>query len=294
MKNMRNQYTTLQDVKEYSSYGKGVERNFGTDSSLLNVLYDTGNTEKNYYQAGIVISYDSRGIPSVEDSWNMDGSVDDIVRYLQSATMARLMSDNGLNAAEETYTEMNEEYGSTLSEEVDDETAMSNDLLLRAVPLPMIQNATFIFGVQDVYDVMDTMEWTNYWDEREAYRECGYGIAVAAIMILTAVLALVLQNIPALELRKNRLFRLPVEFTFVAGCCGAVATAWLNFYEFGFGHYTISSEFVDNLETLGFGNAAPKVALCSVWLFWLCFVLCWYWFAASVLPYLTHPIQTLK
>ncbi|MEI3188456.1 MAG: hypothetical protein V8S38_01940 [Lachnospiraceae bacterium] len=73
MKNMRNQYVTVQDIYEYASYAKGVDKTFGSDARLLaQAVYNDGVDMFDYYASGLVISYDSRGVPDIRKTWNLD------------------------------------------------------------------------------------------------------------------------------------------------------------------------------------------------------------------------------
>ena len=291
MKNMRNQYTTMQSMNNYSSYASNVEKDYGTDGNLHDAM--TGNAEfaREYYQSGIVISYDSRGVPSIRLSWNMDLDESKLLGYLQQASMSRLMADNGMDyeAVPGDYTG---EYAYELTEDMEEisyEKALNNDELLKQIPVPAIQNASFAFGIYGDAKGHDT--WENYWMERNAYMMSGYVVAIIGIIMFMAAAALVLQNIPELELRKKRLFCLPTELTAWAGFLGiAVTTSFLP--EFGF--YTIGGEIVDDCRSMGFGNASAQASAVFIWAFWACFAFCWYWLTASVLPYITHPIRTLK
>ena len=92
----------------------------------------------------------------------------------------------------------------------DEEDLQSNDALLRQMTLPTIQNTTFVFGINRSYENYN-YENDRYWMERAAYNNSGIVTAGIVVMIAMAVLALILQNIPALELRKYRIFRLPTE-----------------------------------------------------------------------------------
>ena len=126
MRNMRNQYTMVQSMNDYSSYAVSVDREYGTDGNLSDVIYDEGEFVKQYYEAGLVISYDSRGVPSVRDSWNMEMGAEEFLYYLQEGTMADLMEDNGLydgdyytedEYTETSYTEEASDASSGLSQE---------------------------------------------------------------------------------------------------------------------------------------------------------------------------------
>lgn len=112
MKNMRNQYVIGQDIYNYASYVKGVEKTFGSDSLLAQAIYDSNDDIYDCYEAGLVISYDSRGIPDIRQSWNLDledGDMrKDITSYLERATTAQLMDDNGMDVNAD-YTETYEE-----------------------------------------------------------------------------------------------------------------------------------------------------------------------------------------
>lgn len=295
MKNMRNQYTNMQSMNDYASFASGTDKDFGTDGNLRNIIYGNGDAGKDYYQAGIIISYDSRGVPSIKECWNMDVDKTELLGYLQNASMSRLMEDNGLDYDEytyESYVEINGEEATIVEAPATDpyERAESNDNLLKQLPVPLIQNASFAFGVHQ--NAADNFAWQDYWVERNAYNSSGYSLAVFGIVAGMVLLALILQNIPALALRKNRLFCLPAELVAWAGLFGFLVTIEIIIHDFGI--YTMSGEIVEDMGTMGFHKAAPQAAVFFVWLFWFCFAFCWYWFAASVLPYITHPIRTLR
>jgi len=295
MKNMRNQYTTVQNMYDYGSYAYGVEKNFGTDQNLEDIIKGDGEVGKRYYQAGIVISYDSRGVPSIRDSWNMSMDETVVLGYLQAASMSKLMEDNGM-AGDYAITYLTDDevtYSEITGEIIDPyETAAQNDFLLKQLPVPRIQNVTFAFGIiPSEWEETDMVEF-DFWAVRRAYGQSGYSLAVFGIMVVMAALALILQNIPSLELRKNRLFCLPTELVAFAGMLGLGMTCSVVLQDFGI--YTMTEDLVNDMEFMGFGGAAPQAALVFVWLFWFCFAFCWYWFAASLLPYITHPIRTLR
>ena len=306
MRNMRNQYRMVQSMNDYSSYGISVDREYGTDGNLANVIYDGGNSVKQYYEAGIVITYDSRGVPSVRDSWNMDIDAEEFVYYLQQGTMADLMEDNGLYDGDyyagDEYTEM--PYGEEAADamiDVSSETTVAaveadvdpyyGDELLMQIPRPQIQNATFAFGIHTVANY--GTGYNDYWIEQQAYEHSGYIVGVLALTASMIAAALVLQNIQVLGLRKNRLFCLPTEVTACAGTTGAVFSAAVTLTEFAY--LTLSGSLVEGLLSAGISEpAAPGTAAGLIWLFWFCYAFGWYWLTASVLPYLTHPIRTLK
>ena len=305
MKNMRNQYVIGQDIYNYASYVKGVEKTFGSDSLLAQAIYDSNDDIYDCYEAGLVISYDSRGIPDIRQSWNLDledGDMrKDITSYLERATTAQLMDDNGMDVNAD-YTETYEEatvvalsgemYDDTVL--TDEEDLQSNDALLRQMTLPTIQNTTFVFGINRSYENYN-YENDRYWMEREAYNNSGIVTAGIVVMIAMAVLALILQNIPALELRKYRIFRLPTEIAFCIAVCGWVATAWTFSSEFS---YITVRNGTDSLagvlqNDMALGTYSSAVAVFLIWLFWSCFAFGWYWCVASLLPYITHPIRTI-
>ncbi len=310
MKNMRNQYVIGQDIYNYASYVKGVEKTFGSDSLLAQAIYDSNDDIYDCYEAGLVISYDSRGIPDIRQSWNLDledGDMrKDITSYLERATTAQLMDDNGMDVNAD-YTETYEEATSDATDMValsgemyydtmftDEEDLQSNDALLRQMTLPTIQNTTFVFGINRSYENYN-YENDRYWMERAAYNNSGIVTAGIVVMIAMAVLALILQNIPALELRKYRIFRLPTEIAFCIAACGWVATAWTFSSEFS---YITVRNGTDSLagvlqNDMALGTYSSAVAVFLIWLFWSCFAFGWYWCVASLLPYITHPIRTI-
>ncbi len=304
MRNMRNQYTMVQSMNDYSSYAVAVDREYGTDGNLTDVIYDDGSFVKEYYEAGLVISYDSRGVPSVRDSWNMEMGSAEFLYYLQEGTMADLMEDNGLYDGdyytEDEYTETSyaEETADTSSGLSQEEVALTADVdpyqgdeLLMQLSRPQIQNATFAFGVHTISDY--GTGYNDYWIRQQAYEHSGYIVGVLVLTALMIGAALVLQNVPVLELRKNCLFCLPTEVVVCIGTTGFAFSVLAVLTEFGY--YTLSNNLTDNLISAGIGESAvANTATGLIWLFWFCYAFCWYWLAASVLPYLTHPIRTLK
>ncbi|OUP19476.1 hypothetical protein B5F29_09090 [Lachnoclostridium sp. An196] len=304
MRNMRNQYTMVQSMNDYYSYGVSVDREYGTDGNLSDAIYDEGEFVKQYYEAGLVISYDSRGVPSVRDSWNLEMDEAELLYYLQEGTMADLMEDNGLYDGdyytEDEYTETvyteeyTEETVATSSEEATvavDVDPYQGDELLMQIPRPQIQNATFAFGVHTISNY--GTGYNDYWIEHQAYEHSGYIVGVLALTVVMIAAALVLQNIPVLGLRRNRLFCLPTEVVACIGVSGFAVSMSVMLTEFGY--YTLSSSLTDNLLSAGIGESAvANTATGLIWLSWFCYAFCWYWLAASLLPYLTHPIRTLK
>ncbi|MDO4262043.1 MAG: HAMP domain-containing sensor histidine kinase [Eubacteriales bacterium] len=328
MKNMRNQYVTVQSLNGYSSYALGVEKQYGSDSTLERIIQ--GDTDlQDYYAAGLVVSYDSRGVPSVRQMWGIDGRAsDELASYLTRTSMIRLMEDNGMErgsyvdetyeedlyeegSADEIYEETYEESDVTEKElpeaetygddgEADAETASPalvarGSELLRQIPVPIIQNTTFAFGLSENRDYGISDPTYDYWIEYDAYFSSGYAVAVGILIASMALLALILQNLPALGLRESRLFRLPAEVTAVVGLTGLSVTLSLVLTEFGV--YTLkngSDSFAGDLAYLGLGDASSTAAVLLLWLFWSCLAFGWYWFTASLLPYVTHPVRTLR
>ena len=307
MKNMRNQYAIGQDIYHYASYAKGVDKSFGSDSMLAQAVYGSEDVAADYYDAGLVISYDSRGIPDVRQSWNLDlndgNAPKDIRNYLERATTGQLMDDNGMGVntdySETYYDDMVEESTEVATEEyeiadMDAEDLQSNDALLRQMTLPTIQNTTFVFGINRSHETYN-YEDDRYWMEQAAY--CNIGVATAGLEIMAAMalLALILQNIPALELRKYRIFRLHTEISFLIAICGWFATVWIFSSEFAYltiknGEGSLAWILQDQMAL---GKYSAAVAVFLIWLFWSCFAFGWYWCVASLLPYITHPIRTI-
>lgn len=306
MKNMRNQYSVTQTNYDFSSYGSGPDRNFGNEY-LRDAVYGNSEYAREYYRSGLVIQYDSRGVPSIRESWGLSFDEPEILGYLQQVSMMRLMEDNGLGDVEyETIvgTYDGTEIEETVIESADEfleaepggeyadpyEEASHNDRLLRSIPAPVVQNSTFVFAIHGNENWEN--DWRDYWVERSAYMRSGYSIGVMMIVLCMVFLALLLQNVPVLELRKYRLFRLPTELVAYAGIIGVLVTGAFAVSDFGI--YTLAGHAVEDFEDIGFGGAAQAAVTTFIWVFWFCFALCWYWLTASVLPYLTHPIRMLK
>lgn len=296
MKNMRNQYTMVQSTNNYTSYAVGADKEYGGDQNLRSAIYGDSEAAQQYYSAGIVIAYDSRGIPSVRESWNMNMDENSLLGYLQSVSMNSLLEDNGMEYGEAEYdTEVytyDEETG-TMYPEDPYEIAAENDSLLRTLPAPKIQNATFAFGIHGSYDVYEeNTYWNDYWRERDAYTHSGLPIMLLGVMAAMFLLALALQNVPALGLRSRRLFCLPTELILFLGLSGVGAFFGVVLYDFMV--YSMNGELVQDLQSIGFGNAAGEAATALIWFFWFCCAFCCYWLTASLLPYITHPIRTLR
>lgn len=309
MKAMRNQYVTENSMNEYSSFAHGVEKDFGGDPTgeLQNVIYEPEQIAESY-AAGLVISYDSRGVPSVRSCWGLSMDEESLLRYLTHASVNQLMDDNGMeedSLYDEAVTVTEDEAilvsvaesEQTYEEPIGDEGNRSGAALLSQLPLPMIQNTTFAFGLmRQVY--YGDQSWQDYWIERDAYQRSGIltgGILITAWMML---LALILQNIPSLGLRKKRVFCLPSEVTLCLGVGGLGLTATV-YAEFGFITLYNGTEESASLaavlaEHFGLGSAAAGTAVFLIWIAWTAYALGWYWMMAAVLPYLTHPLRTLK
>lgn len=306
MQNMRNQYSVMQSDYDYGSYGSGPSREFGNDGYLSSAVHGNSEWARQYYRSGLVIQYDSRGVPNIRESWGLDLNETDLIGYLQQASMTRLMEDNGMGelvygtrvyydaegvVISDTFNEV--EVKEETFDEVytnPEEEASRNDQLLKTIPVPVVQNTSFVFAIHSNDNYGES--WRDYWEERNAYMQSGYSIGVMGILAAMVILALVLQNIPVFELRKNRLFRLPTELVVWATGVGFAATGAFAISDFGV--YTMTNELVEDFGAIGFGNAAQAAATVFIWLFWFCFAFCWYWAAASVLPYLTHPVRMLR
>ena len=306
MKAMRNQYVTENSMNEYSSFAHGVEKDFGGDPTgeLQNVIYEPEQIAESY-AAGLVISYDSRGVPSVRSYWGLSMDEESLLRYLTHASVDQLMDDNGMeedSLSDEAVTVTEDEVilvsdaesDQTYEEPIGDEGNRSGVALLSQLPLPMIQNTTFAFGLmpQDYYE---DQSWRDYWMERDAYQRSGILTGGILITVFMVILALILQNLSSLELRKNRVFCLPTEVTAILWGGGLVMTAMV--------FDTLAIETLHNgtdglagvlADNFGLGTASNGAAVFLVWLAWTAYALGWYWMMAVAMPYLAHPICTLK
>ena len=235
MKAMRNQYVTENSMNEYSSFAHGVEKDFGGDPTgeLQNVIYEPEQIAESY-AAGLVISYDSRGVPSVRSYWGLSMDEESLLRYLTHASVDQLMDDNGMeedSLSDEAVTVTEDEVilvsdaesVQTYEEPIGDEGNRSGVALLSQLPLPMIQNTTFAFGLmpQGYYE---DQSWRDYWIDRDAYLRSGIVTGVILITVFMVILALILQNLSSLELRKTRVFCLPTEVTAILWGGGIVMT----------------------------------------------------------------------
>ncbi|MCD8096586.1 MAG: sensor histidine kinase [Lachnospiraceae bacterium] len=297
MANLRNQYVNMQGLNGWYGYAVNTEKSYGSGGLSAEI----SGSEAQDYGAVVVISYDSRGVPSIISSRGMIFEDTEGLDYLTNASMSVLLEDNGMAESDEagvteSYSEVTVESGEatdveTATEEAVEETDTSTAELLREVPLPKIQNATFVFGVYT--GASQSGYVSDYYTQLSAYRQSGYTIAVMGLLLVMLAFALLLQNIPALRLREVLFFRLPSELSLFLAFCGISATYVLAKVDV-FVWYSLSGGLVDDLSRMGFGDAAPQAATGLLWILWSLFALGWYWMGASLLPYLTHPLRTLK
>ena len=309
MKAMRNQYVTEHNMDDYNGFADGVEKSFGQDPTgeLQSAIYDP-NLTANTYAAGIVISYDSRGIPSVRNAWGIVEDYEELISDLTHASVGKLMDDNGMDEdgsydseeedvayTEITVEDVTETYEDAIDSSISDyQVTQESNALLRQLPLPMIQNTTFAFGIMNQNGYSD-QDWRDYWIDRDAYLRSGIVTGGILITVFMVILALILQNLSSLELRKTRVFCLPTEVTAILWGGGLVMTAVV--------FDTLAIETLHNgpdglagvlADNFGLGTASNGAAVFLVWLAWTAYALGWYWMMAVAMPYLAHPICTLK
>ena len=309
MKAMRNQYVTEHNMDDYNGFADGVEKSFGQDPTgeLQSAIYDP-NLTANTYVAGIVISYDSRGIPSVRNAWGIVEDYEELISDLTHASVGKLMDDNGMDEdgsydseeedvayTEITVEDVTETYEDAIDSSISDyQVTQESNALLRQLPLPMIQNTTFAFGIMNQNGYSD-QDWRDYWIDRDAYLRSGIVTGGILITVFMVILALILQNLSSLELRKTRVFCLPTEVTAILWGGGIVMTAVV--------FDTLAIETLHNgtdglagvlADYFGLGTASNGAAVFLVWLAWTAYALGWYWMMAVAMPYLAHPICTLK
>ena len=309
MKAMRNQYVTEHNMDDYNGFVDGVEKSFGQDPTgeLQSAIYNP-NLTANTYAAGIVISYDSRGIPSVRNSWGIVEDYEELISDLTHASVGKLMDDNGMDEdgsydseeedvayTEITVEDVTETYEDAIDSSISDyQVTQESNALLRQLPLPMIQNTTFAFGIMNQNGYSD-QDWRDYWIDRDAYLRSGIVTGGILITVFMVILALILQNLSSLELRKTRVFCLPTEVTAILWGGGLVMTAVV--------FDTLAIETLHNgtdglagvlADNFGLGTASNGAAVFLVWLAWTAYALGWYWMMAVAMPYLAHPICTLK
>ena len=309
MKAMRNQYVTEHNMDDYNGFADGVEKSFGQDPTgeLQSAIYNP-NLTANTYAAGIVISYDSRGIPSVRNAWGIVEDYEELISDLTHASVGKLMDDNGMDEdgsydseeedvayTEITVEDVTETYEDAIDSSISDyQVTQESNALLRQLPLPMIQNTTFAFGIMNQNGYSD-QDWRDYWIDRDAYLRSGIVTGGILITVFMVILALILQNLSSLELRKTRVFCLPTEVTAILWGGGLVMTAVV--------FDTLAIETLHNgpdglagvlADNFGLGTASNGAAVFLVWLAWTAYALGWYWMMAVAMPYLAHPICTLK
>lgn len=288
------------DVSQYrySCYAVAADdantpvREYGADKNLYQTaVIDQVNIEADEYpdyKAGLILHYDKDGIPSLSGSWAFKGDLSAIVNDLRSADISDLDLDSAwLNLSE-------------YQDEIEDQDELAvfttNAMRLKQIPLPVIRNTTFVFGIRErQYDADEYEGYTEqYAVERDAYLMHGYLITAWMMGLSMVALAFILQNIPPLGLRKNRLFSLPAELYITLGCVG-ITTAGLMVYNVGFAKGTMGTELQEAFMRIGFSGASVRyITRGFIWSLWAVFAFFWYWLTASLLPYLTHPLKTLK
>lgn len=316
MKNMYEQYYVNEEMWGCKSYAVSASKSYGGDSYLKYAIY--GDDVSSSYASGIVITYDSMGNPSIGSNWNIEYTDSELLNYLRTANMRTLMLNNGI------YENLEELATSDIEISIDAETDMdvigmvttapvptepletpetpetpedmpsevisegeleNGIILLERVQTPVIQNASFVFGIlneeEDPY-------WSQYYLQIDAVNHSGLKAGLMAMICLMFVFAVVLQNISALGLSKHRLFRFPTEILAIIGSVFAVYSVIV---VDEFSEYTINGNFLRDLTTIGVPKSGYYFVL---WLCWTVFLLGCYWLFASVLPYITHPILTLR
>lgn len=130
-----------------------MEKSFGQDPTgeLQSAIYNP-NLTANTYAAGIVISYDSRGIPSVRNAWGIVEDYEELISDLTHASVGKLMDDNGMDEdgsydseeedvayTEITVEDVTETYEDAIDSSISDyQVTQESNALLRQLPLPMI------------------------------------------------------------------------------------------------------------------------------------------------------------
>ena len=292
-----------------------VIRDYGIDKNLLQVLTggigalearelpektaavdedtdDKGTVGTERYDSIFVLSFDKDGNPSVTESKNISGNPLQLTSYLQSAGISDLYFDTAWDRlwdaeiAPSLEGEGDNSYGSAQFEK--------DAMILKQIPLPAIKNKTFVFGMSS----RDNSEksgyaYPSYQTELDAWLLHGYLITALMIALIMALLALILQNIPTRSLRSNPVFRLPSEITAGLALLGIPIAAFM-VYSVDFARITMGTDLREFFQTLGFGTASDYLAHAVVWIMWAMYSFFAYWLIASLLPYLTHPVRTLK
>ena len=117
-------------------------------------------------------------------------------------------------------------------------------------------------------------DWRDYWIDRDAYLRSGIVTGGILITVFMVILALILQNLSSLELRKTRVFCLPTEVTAILWGGGIVMTAVV--------FDTLAIETLHNgtdglagvlADSFGLGTASNGAAVFLVWLAWTAYAL---------------------
>lgn len=251
------------------------ESEYGSPAELLLLAKgeDKEETAKKNFAAGLIITFDEKGLPSVADGWNLRyKDKQEVLQKIRQISMREMF--DGLSFYD------------------DSELSYEETELLCRLPFPQIKNATFVFAWDEIASDSETY-WQSYQVEREAYLFHGYLIGMLGIAAVMILLALILQNIHPLGLRDNSLFLLPTELTGMVIFLGILVTIYV--IPDGFAVATLGTGLKEVLVDVGVGSRYVSAANQSIiWLSWVIYAFFWYWAAASVLPYITHPIRSLK
>ncbi len=140
---------------------------------------------------------------------------EELISDLTHASVGKLMDDNGMDEdgsydseeedvayTEITVEDVTETYEDAIDSSISDyQVTQESNALLRQLPLPMIQNTTFAFGIMNQNGYSD-QDWRDYWIDRDAYLRSGIVTGGILITVFMVILALILQNLSSLELRK--------------------------------------------------------------------------------------------
>ena len=260
------------------------------------------------YQSYMVIDFDEKGNPSITTKYNIEeGNFENYLKNIKIQAVADYFASLGewgfiydaetdepltaYWAQEDVY---EEDYEGEFAENYEYEYSYDEVVALPEDEEDVQININFP-KIKDTQVVVAFRNGGYYTDMEydQAYDLC-YLITLCFCILIFAG-AVVLQNIPALGLKNQQIFRMPTEVILIAGFVGLLIyidglfpyLAMMEVKE-SVQYWMNEGEFVTEAVML---NKLPAVINVGLWLGFYGVV---YWGIANVLPYVLHPIKNLR
>lgn len=259
------------------------------------------------YQSYMVIDFDKKGNPSITTKHNLEEG--NFINYLNNIKLQAVAdyytsqdiyiyevptSDSATEEYEQEYVDEYDEitYEEQIIETTDEAVTVSEDNGQQsaagkiAIDFPKIKNTQVVIGFR--YVVTDDVYYSHYDD---AYN-LSY-IIVLCFIVLLIIGALILQNISILGLKKQQIFRLPIEVILAAGFAGLILCIDAELpYLFmmqaknAFQYWLTDSDMVRDAVMV---NHLPSIINLGLWFAFYGVI---YLGIANILPYILHPIKS--